>query len=182
MHTEDILVTFFHEMPRWHRDQIRELLEQCDGEFVPPISKRSVPWQAQISDDGFTDGIEIYLRSMDEESFLIMTDSDKNLAAFMSYIPGHTHPEETDGEPTNYVTTICVRPDCRRRGLAKRLYHILETFVSGESITVKTWLTNDAHVRLLDSLGYAEWKRVSDDRGEGIDTVYYRLQTERMAY
>ena len=178
MHAEKIIVTYFHRMPSRYRDEMRAVLEACDEEFVPPLSQRSLPWQTKPENSPESSepaGIGAYLRSLEDESFLVMTDADDRVVAFLSYMPSHVHPEETEGRETSYVTTICVLPTYRRHGLARRMYEILVSFVPSNTITVRTWSTNEAHTRLLESLGYRERTRIADDRGPGIDTVYYEM-------
>lgn len=94
--------------------------------------------------------------------------------AFLAYMPGHVHPDETDGLATDYVSTICTQHGWRGHGIAKALYGPLEQFVSHDTITVRTWSTNGAQVHLLASMGYEEHKRIKDDRGQGIDTIYFK--------
>ena len=38
---------------------------------------------------------------------------------------------------------------------------------------LRTWSTNAAQMHLMGKLGYVERARLVDDRGEGVDTVYY---------
>jgi hypothetical protein len=44
--------------------------------------------------------------------------------------------------------------------------------------TTRTWSTNASHLDLLDELGFDLIKRVEDDRGDGIDTVYYGIEID----
>ena len=74
---------------------------------------------------------------------------------------------------TTYVTTICVAPEWRQRGIATGLYRVLERCSSSRYFSVRTWSTNAAQVTLLQSLGYRELSRIRDDRSEGIDTIYF---------
>lgn len=174
---EDITTTFFKGMPKQHVDDIRDILQECDKEFVPPLSLREVPWQTKLgerSEDGSApQGIESYIDSMRGDNFLVMSASDGEVLAFLSYMPGHVHPEETDGKVVDYVTTICVRHSHRGRGLARRLYEEVERLAESGTMAVRTWSTNGAQMHLLRDMGYSERKRAKDDRGDGIDTVYF---------
>ena len=48
----------------------------------------------------------------------------------------------------------------------------------GSRITLRTWSTNGAQEHILDKLGYGLVRRLKDDRGEGIDTVYFVKKEE----
>lgn len=50
--------------------------------------------------------------------------------------------------------------------------------ISGKRITLRTWSTNGAQEHILDKLGYSLVRRLKDDRGEGIDTVYFVKKEE----
>lgn len=50
--------------------------------------------------------------------------------------------------------------------------------ISGSRITLRTWSTNGAQEHILDKLGYSLVRRLKDDRGEGIDTVYFVKKEE----
>ena len=45
----------------------------------------------------------------------------------------------------------------------------------GRPIALRTWSTNAAQLRLMEKLGFTCVLRLPDDRGPGVDTVYYRL-------
>ena len=45
-------------------------------------------------------------------------------------------------------------------------------------VTTRTWDSNDRHLDLLSDLGFELLTRIEDDRGEGIDTVYYGIAVE----
>lgn len=180
--THDYGIFYCMGMPDEYRDAIREILRECDDEFVPPLSQRSSPWQTTFTADRgvpMTDGIASYMQNMEKESFLVMTEESSDVPlAFLAYMPGHVHPEETDDETVDYVSTICTRHAHRGHGVAKRLYEALERFACHDVIVVRTWSTNLAHVHVLESMGYAEHRRIADDRGLGIDTIYFRKRRE----
>lgn len=174
----DYVIELHRGMPSCYREAIGEILSECDDDFVPPLSSRRMPWQTAFPTDGgaaSSGDVSSYLAAMEDESFLCATtrSDEEEVIAFLSYMPGHVHPGETCGVPTDYVSTICVRPAWRGRGIARSLYKALERHADTGTLTVRTWSTNTAQMRLLPSLGYAERERIADDRGPGIDTVYF---------
>lgn len=110
---------------------------------------------------------------MATQAFLLALDDREELVSFLSYIPSYQLPADTLSESTAYVSTICTSPEARGKGIAKALYLELERVVTDRPISLRTWSTNSAQVHLLQQLGYHEVLRLKDDRGEGIDTVYY---------
>lgn len=79
----------------------------------PPLSERTSPWQMGFTGDGIApmaDGIGPDMGNMEEEPFLVMTERDSDMPlAFLAYMPGHVHPEETDGKTVDYASEICTR-------------------------------------------------------------------------
>lgn len=77
-----------------------------------------------------------------------------------------------------YVSTAVVAPSHRGRGLSTRMgrrvvAHALRRRVP---LLAKTWSTNQASMGALARWGRVD-KIVRDERGAGIDTVYWRLDT-----
>ena len=81
-----------------------------------------------------------------------------------------------------YLTTLCVWPDYRGQGISEVMYAEAEKDIAakfpGSRITLRTWSTNGAQEHILDKLGYSLVRRLKDDRGEGIDTVYFVKKEE----
>lgn len=161
-----------------HADAIGALLERTDDEFHPPLSVRTGPTQTAGLDERRTDGLDDYLDSCLEQPFVLALDGDR-LAGFLSVRPGYRIDALSEYAPSTYASTLVVHPDDRRQGYARRLYHALLTdlpeVVRDPYVTTRTWSENEAHRRLLDELGFDLVTRIPDDRGEGIDTVYYGI-------
>nr|WP_254274657.1 GNAT family N-acetyltransferase [Halomicroarcula marina] len=79
--------------------------------------------------------------------------------------------------PTNHVEIIAVDESHRGRGLAMRMYQTLLSDVPNAwhapAASTKTWHTNEAHIAVLENLGFEEVARIPDDRGAGVDTLYF---------
>lgn len=105
----------------------------------------------------------------------------RSLQGFLSYRPHWTGEGPLAGDSL-YITTVCVPKELRGRGIATELYCALEQKESspGEpcAITIRTWSTNLAQIALLEKLGYHAALRIQDDRGPGIDTIYFRKMLE----
>ena len=72
--------------------------------------------------------------------------------------------------------------DYRGQGISEVMYAEAEKDIAakfpGSRITLRTWSTNGAQEHILDKLGYSLVRRLKDDRGEGIDTVYFVKKEE----
>ena len=156
-----------------HAVGVRRLLESCDNEFVPSLSARTSTRQTDLRClEGTGTRPGEYFSELSHQPFVLAL-SDGHVIAFLSFIEDHPVMRGEERLVTTYVTTICVAPEWRHRGIATDLYRHLERHASSRYLSVRTWSTNAAQVTLLQSLGYRELSRIRDDRGEGINTVYY---------
>ena len=156
-----------------HAVEVRRLLESCGDEFVPPLSTRMSTHQTDLRClEGTGTRPGEYFSELSHQPFALAL-SDGRVVAFLSFIEGYPVMRGEKRLVTTYVTTICVAPEWRHRGIATGLYRVLERCSSSRYFSVRTWSTNAAQVTLLQSLGYRELSRIRDDRSEGIDTIYF---------
>lgn len=161
-------------LPDAMRSQVYQLLEKCENEFMPPLSQRVSTRQSNLvdTDSSSATGIGSYFDEMAEQSFLLaVSDTDGRLLAFLSYIPSRQLPEEILDRESSYVSTICTAHEARGNGIARALYTALEE--TTDVITIRTWSTNMSQLHILNSMGYEELARIPNDRGQGIDTLYF---------
>ncbi len=175
-------------------EQIRALLAKYDNAFIPPLSQRSSSTQAALGPNSGTRSegtVDAYLDSIKGQGFILAIDSDSDVervAGFLAFkqdyecaaLGGRRH-------PCHYVTTVLIDEDYRGLRLTYDLYNELFAFVVDEGgilnpIATRTWDSetsehaNGAHIHILEQLGFELVKRIKDDRGDGIDTVYYRKE------
>ena len=109
-----------------------------------------------------------------EQKILAMLENGK-LLGFVSFRENFTSDvvkEET--LPNIYISTLVVRSEARGMGLTKKAYaYLFESLYPERHVFTRTWSTNNAHIRILSGFGFSELKRIPNDRGAGIDTVYY---------
>ena len=159
---------------------LRELLILCDKEFVPHLSARESTTQMDLSPADDVDRVpEAYFREISSQPAIIALEGDR-LIAIMSfkhdYICEHI---SWDYAPNLYVTTVIVHPKYRHHGIAGKLYAKLLKRYPRHYVFTRTWSTNLSHIRILLSIGFHEHCCLRDDRGAGIDTVYYRFAPKR---
>lgn len=155
-------------------DGIMDLLTLCNHEFVPPLSSRNSTTQSLLSGNHTDSTIpyEYFENIRHQPTFIVLDNGD--VVGFMSLKKNYVSPEIPPAmTPNVYITTVIVHPRYRNQGITNRLYcALLERFM-GYHIFTRTWSTNDGHTRILSSRKFYEYCRLEDDRGDGIDTVYY---------
>lgn len=149
-----------------YMNDISLLLQKCDKEFIPPLSSRKGSLDTKLIDCTNND-ISGYRDSLLSQDFIIALDENDKVTGFLSYVSMSIFDIKC-----NYVSTIITDKDYRKQGVARALYKVMEE-VSSLPIMVRTWSTNYKHMGLLNSLGFGCIKTIKNDRGTGIDTVYY---------
>lgn len=151
---------------------ILELLAESDNEFVPPLSSRSSTTQKNLNETTQYADTSRYFEKMKTQQFILAIYKNK-VAGFLSYIPGIIIEELCEWGEIEYVSTIIVRKNMRKKRIATNLYRVLIERSSSRKIVTRTWSTNTGHINLLGKLAFNEILRIENGRGEGIDTVYF---------
>ncbi|MBR5543565.1 MAG: GNAT family N-acetyltransferase [Oscillospiraceae bacterium] len=160
-----------------YREQILKMLSESDGEFVPPLSKRSSTTQKNFSGNTATvngDGVETYAGEMLRQKVLVCVEEDK-IIGLVSFKEDYTNEcIGNDDLPNIYISTLLVSSSARGMGVTKKMYsHLFFELYSDRSVYTRTWSTNTAHIKILEGFGFEELSRIENDRGKGIDTVYF---------
>lgn len=163
-----------HIKSRHVLDGIMELLTLCDHEFVPPLSSRNSTTQSKLDVGGKNSAVPYeYFENIRIQPAFVVLEAGK-VIGFMSFKKNYvSHEIPTSMTPNIYITTVIVHPRYRNRGITNKLYNALLERFTGYHIFTRTWSTNDSHTRILSSRKFYEFRRLEDDRGDGIDTVYY---------
>lgn len=167
------------------KEEIWNLILLADNEFVPPLSSRNSTVQVSFNKNNIKkcytnneENIKPYFDALSLQSFIIVVEN-KRVSGFLSYIPNHKVDYKSDDGHSHciiseYVSTIFVLKDERNKGLTKKMYEILLNRSAGKTIATRTWSENHSHIYILNKLGFENFYTVKNDRGRGIDTVYYR--------
>lgn len=164
-------------LPQSLARQLLSLTRRCDEDFVPPLS-----WRHQLGQDlrglGPRDagGVEDYVDSLLELAHLVVLIQDGRLVGYCAYY----WPWIWRGTEHVYVSTAVVAPSHRGRGLSTRMGRrvVVQALRRRVPLLAKTWSTNKASMGALSRWGRVD-KIVPDERGAGVDTVYWRLETSR---
>lgn len=158
-----------------YRDEIIGMIAACDHEFVPPLSQRHGPTQTDFSGALQTeDNLPAYYEDMRKNNILAAFEGEE-LLGFIAYKLDMLNQFLTERTlPNLYVAVLLVKPAARGQGLTKKMYRYLfgELHPDRNRYT-RTWSTNAAHAKILRDFGMDVVIRLENDRGEGIDTVYY---------
>jgi len=163
--------------PQALRQQVYALICEADDAFHPPLRARTPEQGLSVGDgaeqDGRPDG---YWASIQSHALIVAQDDAGAVVGMMS-VARDKPLEALDRVATAYLSTLIVTESARGQGLARRLYGQLFDLAGQWSPTpvtaTRTWSTNTAHLPLIAQLGFAEALRLKDDRGPGIDTVYF---------
>jgi ribosomal protein S18 acetylase RimI-like enzyme len=159
--------------------RVFEILTNADNEFVPPLSSRRSTTQSDLcGGEKAKDGIKKYFEEMKKQCLMLAFDGER-VTAFMSFKENYTTEIITD-TPNVYLSTLVVAPEGRGAGLTQKMYEKLFSLYPDAFVFTRTWSTNAAHTKILARLDFEAFKTIKNDRGEGIDTVYFirRPKTE----
>ncbi len=173
----DYLIEEVAELSEKQKEEIWNLLKAADREFVPPLSERRDTTQEALAPGAASEGTpRAYFEKMLTQRFLCVSEK-KKVIGFMTYIPEHTL-ELSDGDVVcEYISTIVVDKNYRNQGITALMYQ--KMMEKHKRLGTRTWSLNDAHLHLLKKMGFSCVNTIPNDRGEGIDTVYYVWEDEQ---
>ena len=163
------------------KEQIWEILCQCDEEFYPKLSARNSSSQKNLRDaeaGTVSEKPVVYYEEMIKQYF-VLAYMEEEVVGFMTFKPDYECEALSSIGPSLYITTVCVRKEKRGLGVMKALYTTMEQEVSEafdcNCISTRTWSLNNAQIHELTKRGYESPAVLKDDRGPGVDTVYFAL-------
>lgn len=155
-------------------DEILEMLIAADGDFVPPLSSRSSTTQSVLTaSEKIGGGVVSYFEELKKQRTLAATEDGK-LIAFVSFKEDFVNDKiKNEDVPNIYISTLLVKPEGRGKGLTQKMYDILFKQYENINIFTRTWSTNAAHIKILSKFDFETLCVLKNDRGNGIDTVYF---------
>lgn len=156
------------------------ILSLTSREFVPALHLRNSAQQTELklleekgSSQGFVDETPFgYFETIKDQSVVVNISGDA-IVGFLTY---SENTAKIDGvmvyRPNLYINTVVVHPDFRGNGAARQMYARLFEEYKKHHVYLRTWSTNVRQLSVLNSLGFRVCKRIENDRGEGIDTLY----------
>lgn len=176
------------ELNEVEKSQIWEILCQCDEDFYPPLSARNSSSQKQLKEE---DGSSmekngeptVYFEEMIRQDFILAYADNGKVVGFMTFKKDYICEALEPFGASLYITTICVRNECRGQHTMDALYDHMENEVTSEcgceKVSTRTWSLNTAHLHELRRRGYSEIAVLKDDRGEGVGTIYFGFRRDK---
>ena len=177
-------VLLSEEQKNAYRAQIFDIMLEGDKDFVPPLSARfSTSDMSFSANTGAKNGINAYFEDMIREQILAAVE-DGVLLGFVTFKRDLVNGViGADTLPNLYICTLLLSPAARGKGLTKAMYaHLFNTLYPEANIYTRTWSTNTAHLKILEHFGFSLIKRIKNDRGAGIDTVYFEKKRHKGSF
>ncbi|WP_164545084.1 GNAT family N-acetyltransferase [Antribacter gilvus] len=159
------------------RDLFAKVFDRVADDFIPSLRRRadllSLSAPAPPDDEAVTSGAACpYLVGMFEQHNLIAL-ADGEPVGFLTFRDRCVFGEVVDlphlrtvDHPCVYVNTVAVVEHYRRRGQAtglyQRLFELQDERQLARTVVLRTWVGNDAHLAVLDQLGFEELGRRHD--------------------
>jgi GNAT superfamily N-acetyltransferase len=159
------------------RDQVYGLICEADDAFWPPLRARTPEQGLSVGEGAVLDAAPTaYWASIQTHALITASDAAGRVLGMMS-VARDKRLDALDMTASAYLSTLIVAQSAQGRGLARTLYERLFDLARHWSdtpcVATRTWSTNGAHLPLIAKLGFEERLRLKDDRGAGIDTVYF---------
>ena len=166
-------------MSELYKYRIESLLLECDDEFVPPLSRRSSTTQTCLTvhtADADKQGIRQYFEELIKQDFIIAKQKN-DIIGFLSFIENYRSRYIGNGKECTYISTIIVERSVRGQGIARSMYREMLSLANkrGAAVATRTWSGNHGQLKILKQLGFDMCACIPNDRGKGIDTVYFCL-------
>lgn len=159
-----------------YRSEILGMMQVADRDFIPPLSARTSSVQKNLANAVSSEnGIALYYEEMSHQEILGAFEGD-DLMGFVSFRIDYTNDVIRDDTlPNLYMSTLILKEQAKGKGLTVKLYdHLFHALYPERNVFTRTWSTNAPHARILSKFSFEEIARLINDRGEGIDTVYFR--------
>lgn len=165
------------EAPGAVRDQVYALICEADDAFWPPLRARTPEQGLSVGEGAVLDAAPTaYWASIQPHALITASDAAGHVLGMMS-VARDKRLDALDMTASAYLSTLIVAQSAQGRGLARtlyeRLFDLARIWSDAPCVATRTWSTNGAHLPLIAKLGFEERLRLKDDRGAGIDTVYF---------
>lgn len=170
----EIVILNSNEQEKFY-EQILHMLIDADMEFCPPLSVRTSTTQSNLAkNQKYNKGVLNYFEELKKQRFVVACDGSK-LLGFVSFRKNFVNSEIIDKDlPNIYISTLIVSADARGMGITYRMYENLFDTFNNVNVFTRTWSTNISHIKILSKFGFDIFKIIKGDRGEGIDTIYFK--------
>lgn len=165
-------------------DDIWDMICDCNSEFLPSLSSRNSSTQSNLltgpqdTQADNKDKPNVYFEEIKKQLF-ILAELENKVIGFLTFKTNYICDALLDFGVSNYITTVCVDKKYRNQGILTRMYEHMENelpeSIGCGRISTRTWSLNNAHISKLLKRGYSLLKTLHNDRGAGIDTLYFGI-------
>lgn len=164
------------------QEEVLAVLRECDNDFVPPLScRRSTHQRCLLKTGKNPEGVRAYFNEICRQHTMLLK-KNREVIGFLSFQRPYSCPELSSYKKVTYLTTLCIKNAYRGRGLSRSIYKNVLSYINEkypkDVIAFRTWTTNQAQMHLAKELNMQLAARIKDDRGIGIDTVYYVFENK----
>lgn len=148
--------------------QVRRFIELVDTDFHPPLSERGGGIPERIDADLDTPKANYLVARSKENDSYDHTDEILGMIGYTRY---------WKSDDSAYINFLATHPKHRNHGISRALCLRLEEFLiklDVKRMYLCTWSGNPAAIQFYDKLGYYAYSVVLDDRGRGMNTIYYK--------
>lgn len=169
-------IQFTDNLSEEEKKGIWELLCKCNFDFFPPLSSRFSTSDEFLTSEKQSNEPIAYYKSILNQQFILVKEHQK-IIGFLSFITSYSNEFLKNYPSTNYVSTICIEPNLRGKGIGTLLYDFMEQQlpknVHSNYISIRTWNQNFAQLKILDKRAYRLVHEIKNHRGEGISSLYF---------
>ena len=132
--------------------QLYDLLIECDGDFVPPLSFRRSTTQAALSGSEHNpDGVRDYFNALIAQHVVLCAGNGR-IVGFLSFRPEYTCDALSDGATYCYLSTMAVSHACRGQHISMNdITHVAgrqQTHVVVEQAEVTVLHSVNIHIKI----------------------------------
>jgi len=141
------------------KDEYKKLLDFfriVDRDFYPPLSNRC--------------SLKAYLDSIVSKGVILYFLKNRKIIGLVGYYYFSTTYDSA------YIKIIAILKECRGKKFGTAL--IGKCFLdlknnNSKKVRIKTWSTNKISIHLYEKFGFKEYDVIKNDRGYGVDTIYF---------
>lgn len=175
--SETLHFEFRRSLSESEKREVYAILKECNEDFVPPLSQRNSTFQKDWScTEDSEDGIRDYCAEIEKQNNVLLKRNGE-MIAFLSFRVPYSCKELSGFDKICYLTTLCIRKVYQGYKLAPEIYEQTKRYIRelypDHCMALRTWSTNGAQLHMMEKLGFTCVARLENDRGEGIDTVYF---------
>ncbi|MBP7885394.1 GNAT family N-acetyltransferase [Patescibacteria group bacterium] len=140
--------------------EIKKVTKENKIDFENLVDMTHALWSDHTKEE-LSKEMDKILESNKEDAFVVK-ENDKYMA-FATFSIKHEYVQGADSYPVGYLEGIYVKPNFRKKGLAKKIVEFAEKWAlekGCKQIASDTWLCNEESQKFHKSIGFEEVERI----------------------